>query len=121
MKSAIKVLKKVLSRQKPSGVYLPHPADGPPDHRDTLPILRAALNKRSGPTPQLFGYEIWTPLADFDVVMDISKVMTQKLRALRSHASQLNEFDYVTAVTGLNQYRGELAGKCRFAEVFQRL
>jgi LmbE family N-acetylglucosaminyl deacetylase len=121
MKSASKALKEVLSSEKPRAIYLPHPTDGHPDHRATLPILRVALKNRSGPRPQLLGYEIWTPLTVYDVVMDISKVMTRKLRALRSHASQLNEFDYVKAVTGLNQYRGELAGTCRFAEVFQTI
>jgi hypothetical protein len=47
--------------------------------------------------------------------------MPKKLRALRAHQSQLNEFDYVRAVRGLNQFRGELAAKCRYAEVFQTI
>ena len=51
----------------------------------------------------------------------ISNVMSRKLRALRAHRSQLGEFDYVKAVTGLNQFRGALAGKCRFAEAFETL
>jgi hypothetical protein len=47
--------------------------------------------------------------------------MPRKIRALRAHRSQLNEFDYVRAVTGLNQFRGALSAKCRFAEAFCRL
>ena len=35
--------------------------------------------------------------------------------------SQLNEFDYVRAVRGLNQFRGALAAKCQYAEVFQSI
>jgi hypothetical protein len=45
--------------------------------------------------------------------------MQRKLRALRAHKSQLQEFDYVRAVSGLNQFRGALAARCPFAEVFQ--
>lgn len=120
-KSATRALMEVIRSEKPGVLYLPHPGDGHPDHQAALPILRAALKKWPGPRPQLFGYEIWSPLNQYDKVVDISKVMTQKLRALRAHASQLKEFDYVNAVTGLNQFRGVLAGKCRFAEVFQSL
>ena len=64
-------------------------------------------------------YEVWAPLSEFDHVEDISRVMPRKLRALRAHSSQLKEFDYERAVRGLNQFRGALAAKCRYAEVFQ--
>lgn len=119
--SAGEALSEVLNREKPRVIYLPHPNDGHPDHRAALPIVRAALKNFAGPRPRLLGYEIWTPLGQFDEVVNISKMMTRKRSALRAHASQLNEFDYVKAVTGLNQYRGEIAGKCRYAEVFQDL
>lgn len=114
-------LKPLLEQQKPDVIYLPHPNDGHPDHQATLPILRAALKRCRGLKPELLAYEIWTPLAAHDVAVNISEVMPRKLRALRAHRSQLGAFDYVKAVVGLNQFRGALAGKCRFAEVFQTL
>ena len=114
-------LKPLLDEEKPGIIYLPHSNDGHPDHQATLPILRAALKRCRGLKPKLLAYEVWTPLAVHDVAVDISRVMACKLRALRAHCSQLDEFDYVKAVTGLNQFRGALAGKCRFAEVFQTL
>lgn len=116
-----KRLKSVIKAESPRVVYLPHLKDGHPDHKFALPILRAALNGIRGVKPRLLAYEVWTPLATHDVVTDISKVMSRKLHALRAHRSQLDEFDYVKAVMGLNQFRGALAGKCRFAEVFQTL
>jgi len=67
----------------------------------------------------LRSYEVWTPLAGYDHVENISAVMPRKMRALRAHRSQLKQFDYARAVTGLNQFRGELAARCRYAEVFQ--
>ncbi len=63
-------------------------------------------------------YEVWTPLAEFDDFVDISTVMAQKLRAVRAYRSQLEDFRYDRAVEGLNQYRGALAGRVDFAEVF---
>ncbi len=116
-----KLLRLVLETARPRVVYLPHPDDGHPDHQIALPILRAALRRCRNLKPELLAYEIWTPLTAHDVVVDISRVMARKLRALRAHRSQLGEFDYMKAVAGLNQFRGTLAGKCRFAEVFQNL
>jgi len=121
LQAVTKALQPVLDATRPHVIYLPHPDDGHPDHRVTLSILRTALKRCRNLKPELLAYEIWTPLAAHDETVDISKVMPLKLRALRAHRSQLGEFDYVSAVTGLNQFRGALAGKCRFAEVFQTL
>ena len=113
------LLRPILEREVPQSIYLPHPLECHPDHKAALPIVRAALDGCAGAAPALRCYEVWTPLAQYDHVEDITTVMTRKLRALRAHRSQLAEFDYVRAVRGLNVYRGALAGKCRYAEVFQ--
>jgi LmbE family N-acetylglucosaminyl deacetylase len=114
-------LQPILKREAPELIYLPHPREWHPDHRATLPILRAALRGAGIRKPELRGFEVWTPLADQDYAEDISAVMALKLRALRAHRSQLGEFEYVRAVKGLNQSRGALAAKCGYAEVFQTL
>ncbi|MBI3853886.1 MAG: PIG-L family deacetylase [Verrucomicrobia bacterium] len=114
-------LRLVLEQEKPKLIYLPHPQDGHPDHQAALPVLKVALKRCRISKPELRAYEVWTPLAEFDQVEDITAVMPRKLRALRAHRSQLNEFDYERAVIGLNQFRGALAGRCRYAEVFQSI
>jgi LmbE family N-acetylglucosaminyl deacetylase len=112
----------VLTRENPDLIYLPHPAEWHPDHKAALPVLAAALRTSGLPAPELRGYEVWTPLAEYDHVEDITAVMQRKLHALRAHKSQVTgEFDYVRGVKGLNQFRGALAGKCDYAEVFRRL
>jgi LmbE family N-acetylglucosaminyl deacetylase len=116
-----RLLRPILAAEKPELIYLPHPQDAHPDHQAALPLLRAAWRGVSPRPRELRAYEVWTPLSEYDQVLDISAVMPRKLRALRDHHSQLREFDYVRAVRGLNQYRGALAGKCRYAEVFQTL
>ena len=121
IKAAASALVRVLKRERPETIYLPHPQDSHPDHQATLPILRLTLKETRSMKPSLMAYEIWTPMTTYDIAVDISKVMSRKLRALRAHRSQLRDFDYVKAVTGLNQFRGALAAKCQFAEVFQAL
>lgn len=120
-KRLAKELRSLFQREAPELIYLPHPREGHPDHKATLRIVRTALRGSGIKTPTLRGYEVWTPLPEHDHVEDITALMPRKLRALRAHRSQLGEFDYVRAARGLNEYRGALAGKCRFAEVFQTL
>ena len=111
----------LLRQFAPRLIYLPHPKEWHPDHKASLPVLRAALQLSRTAEPALRGYEIWTPLAEYHHVENISKVMPTKLHALRKHVSQLKEWDYVRAVKGLSAYRGAMAGRCRYAEVFQEL
>ena len=111
----------VLQRLVPELIYLPHPHEWHPDHKAASPALRDALRVSGIATPQLRGYEVWTPLAEYDHVENISDVMDTKLKALGEHRSQISQLDYVRAVRGLNEFRGAMAGRCRYAEVFQEI
>ena len=115
------LLQPILKREKPDLVYLPHPLEQHPDHQTALPIVREAIKRSGIHLPKLRGYEVWTPLNSFDEVQDISAVMIRKLRAVRAHRSQMGEYNYTRAVRGLNAYRGALAAKSCFAEIFQIL
>ena len=50
---------------------------------------------------------------------DITRVMAQKLQAVRCHQSQVALLPYDRAVRGLNIYRGAIAWGCQYAEVFR--
>jgi LmbE family N-acetylglucosaminyl deacetylase len=118
--SAAQHLHEVLQSQPPGIIYLPHPEDDHPDHQAALPLVRAALARFSGRTlPELRLYEVWSPMTRHGWAEDISPFMAQKLRAVRCYQSQLQLFRYDRAVQGLNRYRGCLAARCRYAEVFQ--
>ena len=121
IEAAANTLRPFIKAAQPEVVYLPHSAEWHPDHRATLPILKTALVDLSPHAPMLRAYEIWTPLAEYQHVEDISSVMNTKLAALREHRSQIADWDYVRAITGLNSYRGVMAGRCEYAEVFQEL
>jgi N-acetylglucosamine malate deacetylase 1 len=112
-------LRPMLDREQPTVIYLPHSADDHPDHRNTMAVVREALRERPGPQPELLTYEVWTPMATFDHVEDITATMDRKLQAIQCYASQIGHFRYDRAIAGLNQYRGALAGHCEFAEIFQ--
>jgi len=83
--------------------------------------LKAALKQSGVKVSILRAYEVWTPLSQYDDVEDITSVMPRKLRAVRAHRSQVVDFKYDRAIAGLNRYRGEMAAKTRYAEVFQTL
>jgi N-acetylglucosamine malate deacetylase 1 len=116
-----RLLVPILRRERPETIYLPHPRESHPDHKAALPILQAASRKAALAEMKLLGYEVWTPISEQDSVENISDTILQKLRAVRAHRSQLEQIDYARAVRGLNEYRGEMAGHCRYAEVFQTL
>jgi N-acetylglucosamine malate deacetylase 1 len=114
-------LGELLAAHRPGLVYVPHAEEAHPDHQAALPLLRAALAKlpAGAPLPEVRAYEVWTPMARYGWPEDITSVMAVKLRAVRCYRSQLRAFRYDRAVRGLNQYRGCLAARCRYAEVFQ--
>ena len=111
----------VLRRLAPELIYLPHPQEWHPDHKVALPVVTQALAANGSAAPRLLGYEVWTPLTEYQHVENISDVMDTKLKALGEHRSQLSQLEYVRAVRGLNEFRGAMAGRCRYAEVFQEL
>jgi len=120
IEQAAQKLRPILERAAPELIYLPHEQEWHPDHHASLQIVKEALRSLSLARPcELRGYEVWTPLSNYDQALDISTVMERKLKALRAHQSQLEQWPYERAVTGLNQYRGAMAGRCDYAEVFQ--
>lgn len=114
-------LRPILQREAPQVIYVPHEREWHPDHQASPVILRGTLADSTIPRPTLFGYEIWTPLSNWDWVEDVTKVMRQKMQAIRCYRSQLEQFRYDRAIRGLNQYRGILGAECRYAEVFESI
>jgi LmbE family N-acetylglucosaminyl deacetylase len=118
---ALERLRPVLEAHAPSVIYLPHPDDSHVDHQAALPLIRSALAEcpPGAALPDLRLYEVWSPMPDYDWPEDISLVFRQKLHAIRRYRSQLRRFRYDRAVQGLNRFRGCLAARCSFAEVFR--
>jgi len=121
LKEGASRLEVLLRAGRPGIVYLPHPDEAHPDHRAALPLVRTALKQLdgSGAATELRGYEVWSPLTAHGWAEDITRHMARKLRAVRCYRSQLADFRYDRAVRGLDEYRGCMAARCRYAEVFQ--
>ena len=96
-------------------VYAPHPDE---DHADHAALGRVVGDLSGG---EAFGYEIWTPVARPDRIVDISPVMDRKLEAVRCYRCQLEYWPYDRAVEGLNAYRGALFEGVDYAEAFTSL
>jgi len=111
-------LRPTLQAERPGIVYVPHALEWHPDHTVSLPVLAAAYAGLAIEQSEVRAYEVWTPLTEYDHVEDISGFMEQKLAAIRCYASQLAELHYDRAIEGLNRYRGEMAARCAYAEVF---
>ncbi len=113
---AVSQLHELLADEYVSRVYLPHEGDAHPDHAAAAAIGREWAEGRE---PDLLSYEVWTPLPAWDVVNDIGGVVERKLDAVAAYASQ-DFYDYARAVRGLAQYRGALAARTDWAEVFRQ-
>lgn len=109
-----------LARVAPDVVYAPHAGEQHSDHYTTAVLLQRAL-ARSGATPRVFGYEVWSagPAA---WIVDVSASYPKKLEALACYRSQLEHTDIERFITGLNAYRAVFLDKgASYGEAFSPL
>lgn len=64
-----------------------------------------------------FEYEVWTPLQEFQKIIDISP-FAKKAWCFKKYGSQDKELHIATGALGLNRYRGFQVG-CVYAEVYK--
>lgn len=127
----IQKLIKIIRDIKPNLIYAPHSEEKDIEHRIAYEMIKEAtwlskslyLPKLGQPTKlikDVYLYEVWTPMKDFFIKEDITDVVEIKIKALLAYKSQLEYFNLVDAVTGLNMYRGSMVGiNKKFAEVFR--
>ena len=104
----IRRLTGLLRQWRPQSVYTTHPGEMHPDHRAAPRLLSRALAAARLSRPDVWLFEIWTPLARMDRIVDITPWIETKLRALRAYESQCSVLRFDEAVAGLNRYRGEM-------------
>jgi LmbE family N-acetylglucosaminyl deacetylase len=105
-------------------VYVPHERESHRDHQGAARAVLAAVRcLEDTARPLVLGYEVWTPLQELDVIVDVTPHMEVKLAAVRAHASQCTAVQFDEAVRALNRYRGELHSwpGGPYAEVFKVL
>ena len=75
------------------------------DHRHTNFFIRKML-KAQHAKARLVEYEVWVPIPDATVILDVSDVIERKKELLSMYTSQLKCYDYVQFAYGLSLYRG---------------
>jgi LmbE family N-acetylglucosaminyl deacetylase len=103
----------------PDRVMVTHEHESHPDHRIAGRLVRAAKEQAYG--PEYLVYEVWTPQARCDRVIDISDQITYKMQAILQHKSQIGRVKFDVASSCLSRFRGIMQGRCEFAEVYGRL
>jgi LmbE family N-acetylglucosaminyl deacetylase len=99
----------------PSLIYVPSPFEAHPDHRASFNAVWKIREKLDIP---ILLYEILMALYP-DTLVDISREMEPKKRAIRSYHTELSYNDYLSKVEGLNRFRtGTLPKDIEYAEAF---
>jgi len=115
-------LRQLVREWRPHVVYTTHAREAHRDHRAANRLVRT-ITVGERVRMQVFQFEVWTPIARIDHIVDISAWMRRKLRAVRAYRSQCDVVGFEAAVKGLNRYRGELHSwpGGDYAEVFEKL
>ncbi len=122
----------VIRKLQPDIIFTHAKSDHFPDHQLVHKLTKAALLAAAGPwysdagtdvhqVNEVYGYEVWNPISEYQVAMNITEVMERKIAAIQQHRSQINDVDYVEAVRGLAKYRGVMSMIGLYAEVFEVL
>tara|TARA_B100000749_G_scaffold280897_1_gene280800 strand:+ start:77475 stop:78140 length:666 start_codon:yes stop_codon:yes gene_type:complete len=122
----------VIRKLKPQIIFTHSSSDHFPDHKLVYELSMGAIRIAAGPWYQeavgdphkveaIYGYEVWHPLNDWQLSVDVTPFFETKVRALQCHKSQLQDMDYVKAVRGLASYRAAMQGAGEYAEVFEVL
>lgn len=115
---------------KPQVVFVHGQCDAFPDHAIVHNLVMSAVQAAAGPWFQdsvgepwavetIYGYEVWHPMSHFQCVVDISKTIDAKMKALSYFKSQVEPTRYDEAFKGLARYRGVMSWSGDYAEVFE--
>jgi LmbE family N-acetylglucosaminyl deacetylase len=122
----------LIRQLRPDIVFTHAKSDHFPDHHVVYQLTKSALLAAAGPwypeagaaphmVKDVYGYEVWNPIPEYQVSVDISSVIELKIEALQVHQSQIGSMDYLGAIRGLAKYRGIMSMAGQYAEVFEVL
>jgi len=122
---------RVIRKDMPDVVYVPHDKEQDIDHRRVCQIVKEAiwLSRISSAFGyikpmlekdiQLKYYEVWTPMSQVTDKICIDKYILQKQKAISCYKSQLKERNYLKMAISLNRFRAiSCLKECNFLEVF---
>ena len=62
---------------------------------------------------------MWNPINDYQLAINISSTIQNKIAALKQHITQNGSINYVEAIQGLARYCGAMSMSGDYAEVFE--
>ena len=103
----VRQLRKIITLLKPVEIYMPSPFERHPTHRLVTRITLRALTNTAH-APRAWGYSVWGEVYGLSgaKVVDRSKAVRAKRKAIRQHASQTGGKPYDTGILGRNAYEG---------------
>lgn len=125
----VKATTNLIIQENPDVIFVPSEDDEHVDHKATFYMVVDGLRslKINRPDieihPEVYMYEVWTPLTEYDLVEDISEYIGNKILAIREHYSQIERIRFDEAALCLARYRGELHNRPHgpYAEVFKKV
>lgn len=125
----VKSMLRLVQELRPDVVLVPHAHDNHPDHEAAHVACIDAIDKASFWKPEGRGvvhkpahvleYEVWFPMKEVSVAVDVTDVFAQKKELLRAYASQTSGFPYFDYLDCLNGWRSMLFKKSGRAEAFR--
>ena len=120
----------IIRETRPDIIFIHSSYDSFPDHQIVHELSRSAIMGASGPwyseggplphsVSQVFGFEVWNPIQNPQMTINIGDFMNQKLAALECHETQTQDVNYLGAIKGLAEYRGAMSMNGKYAESFE--
>lgn len=118
-REAAQIVRSEVEEYAPDTVLLPSPFENHDQHLRTFEAYAEAVRGRSV-DPDVAMYEVWGTLMP-NLLIPVSGVMERKLQAIREHATQCADIDYVRLIRGMNEYRAAASGLEGYAEAFMHM
>jgi len=109
--SLLKIVKdiiEVLDFFRPKTLYVTSPFERHSSHLKVTEMTVKAVRQIKGYCPELWGYSVWSGAFSINnmKIVDISKVINIKKKAISKHKSQIKYKDYASGIIGRNRYEG---------------
>ena len=115
---------------QPEIIFMHGSCDSFPDHHIVHQLVKSAIIGAAGPwfqettgapwsVQQVLGYEVWHPMQNYQLAINISETIQIKMNALACFTSQVEPTRYDEAFKGLARYRGVMSWVGEYAEVFE--
>ncbi|MFT4311862.1 MAG: PIG-L deacetylase family protein [Candidatus Woesearchaeota archaeon] len=94
-------------------LLIPHINESDQDHSFVNKAVKDCLilRQNNNPLNLILGYEVWSPIKEPTILVNIDEVFEEKLELMQAYKSQIKNHNYINMIRGLSQYRGSLKGK----------